>query len=173
MDTCLPMVFDDAFVNSDPARIEAVQRVLFLASRRGLQIIVLSCNPKEYANFAAKRVDLPAPSHAASATPVRPPASPPAGNDGVDDESPDTDSPITSIGQRPEDNDESLSAQFLSSLEAMPDSKAGNTSLRSQLGWDDDTYERIKELLVAAGRIEKGRGRGGSVRRIDDSDPAA
>jgi type I restriction enzyme M protein len=55
----------------------------------------------------------------------------------------------------------------------MPDRKAGNTSLRSQLGWDDDTYERIKDLLVAVGRIEKGRGRGGSVRRIDDTDPAA
>jgi type I restriction enzyme M protein len=55
----------------------------------------------------------------------------------------------------------------------MPARKAGNTSLRSQLGWDEETYERIKELLVAAGRIEKGKGRGGSVRRIDDTDPAA
>ena len=43
----LDSLFDDAFVNSDPERIEAVQRVLYLASRRGLQIIVLSCNPKE------------------------------------------------------------------------------------------------------------------------------
>ena len=171
-DTCLPMVFDDAFVNSDPARIEAVQRVLYLASRRGLQIIVLSCNPKEYANFAAKRVDLPAPNHAASAIPARPTASPPAGDDGADHESTDTDTPVTSTGQRPEGNDNSLTARFLSSLESMPDRKAGNTSLRSQLGWDDETYERIKDLLVAAGRVEKGRGRGGSVRWIDDSDPA-
>jgi DNA repair exonuclease SbcCD ATPase subunit len=67
---CLPMVFDDAFVNSDVERIEAVQRVLYLGARRGLQIIVLSCNPKEYANFAAKRVDLPRQMYAAAAAPA-------------------------------------------------------------------------------------------------------
>ena len=67
MDACLPMVFDDAFVNSDPERIEAVQRVLYFASRRGLQIIVLSCNPTQYATFANKRIDLPRPKHAAAA----------------------------------------------------------------------------------------------------------
>ena len=75
---CLPMVFDDAFVNSDPERIEAVQRVLYLGARRGLQIIVLSCNPKEYANFAARRVDLPRPTDTAAAVPAAPGA-PPSG----------------------------------------------------------------------------------------------
>jgi uncharacterized protein YhaN len=72
------MVFDDAFVNSDPERIEAVQRVLYLGARRGLQIIVLSCNPKEYANFAARRVDLPRPTDTAAAVPAAPGA-PPSG----------------------------------------------------------------------------------------------
>ena len=79
----LDSLFDDAFVNSDPERIEAVQRVLYLASRRGLQIIVLSCNPKEYAAFAARRVDLPRPKHAAPAIPAIAAAGPPAGDAGI------------------------------------------------------------------------------------------
>lgn len=55
---CLPIMFDDAFVNADPERIEAVQRVLDLAARRGLQIIVLSCTPREYGLLGAARIDL-------------------------------------------------------------------------------------------------------------------
>jgi DNA repair exonuclease SbcCD ATPase subunit len=58
---CLPMIFDDAFTSSDPERIKSVQRVLDLGARRGLQIIVLTCTPKEYGLFGAKQVDLPPP----------------------------------------------------------------------------------------------------------------
>lgn len=54
----LPVVFDDAFANSDPERIEAVQRLLDLGARRGLQVIVLSCNPDDYGLLGASRVDL-------------------------------------------------------------------------------------------------------------------
>jgi len=168
-DACLPMVFDDAFVNSDPQRIEAVLRVLYLASRRGLQIIVLSCNPKEYANFANKRVDLPRPKHAATAIPATAAATPPA-TAGSADESDDTDDsadPAASLGQRPVGDDDTLLATFLSALAATPDRKSGNVSLRGQLGWDEATYERIKNRLVIAGRIDKGKGRGGSVRLIE------
>ncbi|MEX0671146.1 MAG: SMC family ATPase [Pirellulales bacterium] len=67
---CLPMVFDDAFVNSDPERIRAVQRVLELGAKRGLQIIVLSCNPQEYGLFGAKRIDLPPVKHASATVPA-------------------------------------------------------------------------------------------------------
>ena len=172
-DPCLPMVFDDAFVNSDPERIEAVQRVLYLASRRGLQIIVLSCNPKEYTNFAAKRVDLPPPKHAAAGVPATVAAAAPAGDAGVDDDGDDPDnSPASSAspGQRPEGDDETLAATFLSAVAATPDRKAGNVSLRSQLGWDEATYERIKDQLIASGRLKKGRGRGGSVSLPDGDD---
>lgn len=178
-DACLPMVFDDAFVNSDPQRIEAVQRVLYLASRRGLQIIVLSCNPKEYANFAARQFDLPPPRHATNdgaAASTIPTASPPAGDAGAVDDADDKDDPAgpaASPGQRPEGDDDSLAATFLSILASTSDRKAGNTSLRSQLGWDEATYERIKDRLVASGRIEKGKGRGGSVRLIDGAGPSA
>ena len=65
-DACLPVVFDDAFVNSDPDRLTAVHRVLELGARRGLQIIVLSCDPHEYAFFPAKRVDMPQPAWGSS-----------------------------------------------------------------------------------------------------------
>ncbi len=51
-------MFDDAFVNADPERIQAVQRVLDLAARRGLQIIVLSCTPRAYGLLGAARIEL-------------------------------------------------------------------------------------------------------------------
>ena len=55
---CLPVFFDDAFTNSDPVRTEAIQRMLDLAARRGLQIIVLTCNPADYAALGAELVML-------------------------------------------------------------------------------------------------------------------
>lgn len=58
-DGCLPVVFDDAFVNSDADRQAALQRLLDLAAARGLQVIVLSCRPETYATLGAKAVTLP------------------------------------------------------------------------------------------------------------------
>ncbi len=52
----LPVVFDDAFVNTDPHRGKVVQRMLDLASSRGLQVIVLTSNPSDYSAFGAKEV---------------------------------------------------------------------------------------------------------------------
>ncbi len=54
----LPIVFDDAFTNSDPDRIESLQRMLDLASRSGLQIILLTCTPDDYIGLGAKTVTL-------------------------------------------------------------------------------------------------------------------
>lgn len=47
-DFCLPVVFDDAFAYSDPDRVQTLQRMLDLAGTRGLQIIVLTCNPARF-----------------------------------------------------------------------------------------------------------------------------
>lgn len=58
---CLPVVFDDAFANSDPDRVQKLQRMLDLAAGRGLQVIVLSCTPNEYTGLGAKTVTLAAP----------------------------------------------------------------------------------------------------------------
>jgi DNA repair exonuclease SbcCD ATPase subunit len=47
-DGSLPVVFDDAFVNADPERLLCLQRVLDLGAERGLQVIVLTCDPAAY-----------------------------------------------------------------------------------------------------------------------------
>lgn len=57
-DGSLPVVFDDAFVNSDTDRQRALQRLLDLAASRGLQIIVLACRPESYASLGAAVVTL-------------------------------------------------------------------------------------------------------------------
>ena len=55
-DNCLPVVFDDAFAFSDPDRVTTLQRMLDRAAAQGLQIIVLSCNPSDYATLGAKSI---------------------------------------------------------------------------------------------------------------------
>ncbi|MGO1069779.1 type I restriction-modification system subunit M [Lysobacter sp. CA199] len=52
--------------------------------------------------------------------------------------------------------------RFLSVLESL-NGTAGNQRLREELGWQDTTYQRIKQQLIEEGRIRSGRGRGGSV----------
>lgn len=55
-DGCLPVVFDDAFAYADPGRVQSVQRMLDLAASRGLQVIVLTCTPADYAALGARQV---------------------------------------------------------------------------------------------------------------------
>ena len=55
-DGCLPLVFDDAFANSDPTRVEVVKKMLQKAVERGLQVILLTCDPDSYEDFAEKRI---------------------------------------------------------------------------------------------------------------------
>ncbi len=57
-DGSLPVVFDDAFAHSDPDRVQHLQRMLDLAASRGLQIILLTCTPGDYAMMGAKEVRL-------------------------------------------------------------------------------------------------------------------
>lgn len=65
-DGCLPVVFDDAFVNSDEDRQHALQRLLDLAASRGLQVIVLACKPDNYATLGGVNVMLREPPCSAS-----------------------------------------------------------------------------------------------------------
>ncbi|WP_218281004.1 ATP-binding protein, partial [Verrucomicrobium spinosum] len=65
-DKCLPLVFDDAFAYSDPGRVRTLQRMLDLAATRGLQVIVLTCNPADYATLGAREFRLPEPTRTAS-----------------------------------------------------------------------------------------------------------
>jgi uncharacterized protein YhaN len=57
-DGTLPVVFDDAFAYSDPERVAALQRMLELGASRGLQMIVLTCNPSDYAALGARQTIL-------------------------------------------------------------------------------------------------------------------
>ena len=42
----------------------------------------------------------------------------------------------------------------------------GNQSLREALGWNEKRYDAARDALIEAGPLEKGRGRGGSVKCI-------
>ena len=57
-DGCLPLVFDDAFTNSDPERVDLVKGMLSTAVERGLQVILLTCDPTAYGGFADQLVEL-------------------------------------------------------------------------------------------------------------------
>lgn len=57
-DGCLPLVFDDAFTNSDPERVRLVKQMLSIAVERGLQIILLTCDPSAYGSFAQQVLEL-------------------------------------------------------------------------------------------------------------------
>jgi DNA repair exonuclease SbcCD ATPase subunit len=54
----LPIVLDDAFVNSDPDRVKALHRMLYLAAQHELQVIVLTCNPADYDTLGATEIRL-------------------------------------------------------------------------------------------------------------------
>ncbi|MBX3746533.1 MAG: AAA family ATPase [Verrucomicrobiae bacterium] len=55
---CLPVVLDDAFAYSDPERVRRLQDMLFRASEGGLQVIVVTCTPGDYAGFGGRTVML-------------------------------------------------------------------------------------------------------------------
>ena len=57
-DGSLPLVFDDAFTNSDPKRIHMVKEMLKSAVDRGLQVILLTCDPVMYESFADQIIKL-------------------------------------------------------------------------------------------------------------------
>jgi type I restriction enzyme M protein len=56
----------------------------------------------------------------------------------------------------------SMRERFVEQLKALG-GNAGNGRLREALGWQEETYWRVHEELIAEGAIEAGRGRGGSV----------
>jgi hypothetical protein len=67
-------------------------------------------------------------------------------------------------------------AEMLMELVPEDGSFVGNVSLITQLGWtkDKDKYWRVRERLLEDGQLERGRGKGGSVRRsVTNSDPIA
>lgn len=157
---CLPVVFDDAFAYSDPERVNQLQRMLDLAANRGLQVIVLTCNPADYAALGARMVTLRAARHSEVAAEAH----------GAIDKTELSDPLVTDSETRPLSSPaiaqicvtEPLRQALLDRLIALGGQK-GNQTLRQELGWDESTYLAVKEDLVAAGRLRPGKGRGGSV----------
>lgn len=60
---------------------------------------------------------------------------------------------------RPHQNQDTKA--FLSTLRKARSS--GNGALRRELGWSESRYWKAHSALIDAGKIHKGRGRGGSV----------
>jgi uncharacterized protein YhaN len=54
----LPLVFDDAFTNSDPERLLGLGEMLRKGSEAGIQIVLLSCNSRDYAHLAQELGDM-------------------------------------------------------------------------------------------------------------------
>ena len=157
-DGCLPVVFDDAFAYSDPERVNQLQRMLDLAATRGLQIIVLTCNPSDYIALGAKAVTLH-PEPRASRFPKQTIGA--SGTESPDGSPIEEDVPLLASAPTADVTDDLRNA-LLSALSAGGGTR-GNQALRQELGWDDSTYVRVKEDLVMSGRLVPGKGRGGSV----------
>lgn len=66
----------------------------------------------------------------------------------------------------------SLEEQLLARVPA-DGTSVGNKTLREQLGWDEDTYWKIRNRVIANGDLEKGRGKGGSVKRVSAPEASA
>jgi hypothetical protein len=56
-------------------------------------------------------------------------------------------------------------AAMLMELVPCDGSFVGNGWLLNQLGWQEDKYWRVRDRLLASKQLERGRGKGGSVRR--------
>lgn len=137
--------------------------MLDLAASRGLQVVVLSCNPADYDGLGAMAVRLsrigvlPRSSFGIAGSDR---ISEDDNSDGVNDESDssvDVTEPIGGVETSPE-----RCAVFLTTLrqEGKP---MGNLTLRERLGWSESAYEATRTMLISEGKVKIGRGRGGSV----------
>lgn len=165
-DGCLPVVFDDAFAYSDPERLRGMIRMLDLATRRGLQVILLTCNAAEYQSLGAKTLVLQRPVPGAF-TPSLQAAEAPAGPfdsapDATTSEDPQSGKSPLSTTDSPAVTDADDEARYLKVLSGLGGS-SGNQSLREALGWTSDRYDAVKRRLIERAAISTGRGRGGSV----------
>jgi DNA repair exonuclease SbcCD ATPase subunit len=182
----LPVILDDAFTNSDEERTKKLRDMLYRATTKGLQVIVFSCNPRDYQGLGGKtitlsgRSTLTAPAtqsiHSQAQQFANPPASPEHSGDSSGDQPEEvqveTLSPAADIGEERVNTDigaEVTQAQrdvFLSALRAMEGHSSGNASLRKHLCWSELLYNAVKEALISEGTIEPGKGRGGSISLI-------
>jgi hypothetical protein len=150
------VIFDDAFAFSDPQRLEGLQRMLDLGAERGLQVVVLTCTPREYARFGAREVVLRATTYNQR-----------AGNSTAIVEADEAPDDVDATSLAPPSYESALLAglrrEFLDRLSGLG-GRCGSMALRSELGWEPSVYEQVKQQLREEGEIVLGRGRGGSLR---------
>ena len=60
---------------------------------------------------------------------------------------------------------EELCTAFLTVLPS-DGTPVANTKVRQALGWEESRYDAVRNHLVDRGRIQKGRGRGGTVHLV-------
>ncbi|WP_193211148.1 AAA family ATPase [Luteolibacter marinus] len=142
---CLPVVFDDAFTNSDTERIAGLQRMLDFAAGRGLQLIVLTCAPVDYASLGAHSTLLEPPQPSLPTAPIN-----------------SRQIEHTLSSSLPDAVSHDDTEALLATLRSLG-GKSGNQSLREALGWDEGRYTSTKDFLTDRGDLVPGRGRGGSV----------
>ncbi|MCC5851081.1 MAG: hypothetical protein JJU29_23575 [Verrucomicrobia bacterium] len=160
----LPVIFDDAFVNSDPVRCEKICRTLRLAADHGLQIIVMTCQPAHYQLLGAPPLQLERRPLRTSFAASRPPERP-ALSEGADEIRGDAVSagPSPAPFVAPSAGMTAQEEALLHALAGKAEGKSGNISLRNELGWEEDRYNAAVQSLEDRGILERGRGRGGSV----------
>ena len=154
-DGCLPLVLDDAFVNSDTERVNGLLLMIYRAAGNGMQILLCTCNPADYAELGANEIRLSKPRPRFSASPQAPANDEPEGAS----HTPEANSVPVEITQAQKD-------QFLEAIECAG-GRLGNGALREQLGWDEPAYNAVKTSLLDVGSIAAGKGRGGSVILLD------
>lgn len=67
-------------------------------------------------------------------------------------------------------DDDAQLGKFLGVLRSLGGS-AGNSRLMSDLGWSENEYWRLRDKLLDAGQLIRGRGRGGSVSIVETMPP--
>lgn len=177
----LPVILDDAFTHSDEERTKKLRDMLYRATTKGLQVIVFSCNPRDYRGLGGKTITLtsrsiPAPQtiHGlAQPVPKRPNilGQP---DDPISVQHKDEDTlevelnkelvvlpPVTQVTRIPVKTGDK--AKFLITLGGMPDKTSTDQELRTQLGWDDSTYISVRETLTEGGKIRSSLESGGCV----------
>jgi hypothetical protein len=154
-DGCLPVVFDDAFAFADGVRVKSVQGMLDLAAARGLQVIVLSCNPSDYSSLGAREVRL-----SQTLSPQVEPTTSVAALDPSDGGKRET---LTEALRPSVGEVDDLQRQALITILKKFGVPKGNQTVRDELGWDQSVYDAVKQDLIDRGVLVSGRGRGGSV----------
>ena len=61
-----------------------------------------------------------------------------------------------------------LEEELLSRLRDLGE-RAGNVTLLRELGWEEDMYWEVRDILINKGILQLGRGRGGSIRFVSNA----